>query len=221
MDLTLSMHKMATIQFRNTVDRYGAVAKSLHWIIVVLIVIQVVLGFVAHGMPIGQGQLLFLTCHKSIGITIFGLAVIRLGWRLYSPAPPLPATLSAIDKIAAHASHVILYALLFALPLVGWVESSASGLTVSWFGLIGIPDLLGPNAHLALLAKTVHMSMAWLLILVAGAHLIAALAHHFVFRNEVLVRMLPLARHIGALDTDSENPIEPRNATINQSDQAA
>lgn len=180
------------IPWRNTPERYGAVAQLLHWVIVALVITQFVLGFSAQGLPIGIERFVLLVRHKSIGMTILVLVLVRLAWRAYSPAPPLPAGMSAPQRLAAHMSHALLYGLLLVLPVVGWITSSASHLTVTWFGLFAFPNLVGPDLKLAKLAKTVHATLAWTLLIVASLHALAALWHHFKRRDTVLRRMLPV-----------------------------
>lgn len=186
-----------SIPLRNTPERYGAVAQLLHWTIVVLVICQFVLGFTASGMPISMQRLVILVRHKSIGMTILALALVRLGWRAFTPAPPLPVAMPGYQKTAAHLSHVLLYFLIIAMPIVGWITSSASHLTVTWFGLFAFPNLVGPDVQLAKLAKATHAAMAWTLLAVASLHAAAALWHHFKLKDNVLLRILPLpvARH--------------------------
>jgi cytochrome b561 len=176
---------------RNTGARYGAVAQTLHWTIVLLVIVQFVLGFTAHGLPISMQRLVLMVRHKSFGMTILALVFLRLGWRWYSPPPPLPESLAGWQRFLARVTHALLYALLFALPVVGWISSSASHLTVTWFGLFAFPNLVGPDVELAKLSKTVHMLLAWLLLAVAGLHALAAFWHHLVLKDQVLSRMLP------------------------------
>jgi cytochrome b561 len=176
---------------RNTQDHYGAVAQTLHWLIVLLIIVQLVLGFTAHGLPISMQRLVLLARHKSVGMSILALALLRLGWRWYSPSPPLPAEIAGWQKSLARGTHALLYALLLALPVVGWISSSASHLTVTWFGLFEFPNLVGPDVALAKLSKSVHMTLAWLLLVIASVHALAAFWHHLVLKDHVLLRMLP------------------------------
>ena len=180
------------IPWRNTAERYGAVSQFLHWTVVALVITQFALGFTVAGMPISLERLIILVRHKSIGMTILALALLRLVWRLFSPAPPLPDHMPRVQRLAAHVNHVLLYGLLIAMPIVGWITSSASHLTVTWFGLFSFPNLVGPDAHLAKLAKATHAAMAWVLLVVASLHALAALWHHFVTKDSVLLRMLPL-----------------------------
>lgn len=180
------------IPWRNTALRYGAVAQLLHWTVVVLVILQFVLGFTASGMPISMQRLMLLANHKSIGMTILALVILRLTWRAFTPAPALPQHMPPLQKNLAHCSHVLLYGLLICMPIVGWITSSASHLTVTWFGFFPFPNLVGPDAHLAKLAKATHAAMAWLLLVTASLHAAAALWHHFVQKDDVLLRMLPL-----------------------------
>ena len=180
------------IPWRNTAERYGAVSQFLHWTVVVLVILQFVLGFTAAGMPISLQRLVLLVRHKSIGMTILALVLMRLAWRGLSPAPALPTAMRSLHKTAAHASHMLLYALLICMPIVGWITSSASHLTVTWFGLFPFPNLVGPDAQLAKLAKATHAVMGWMLLAIASLHVLAALWHHFMLKDNVLRRMLPL-----------------------------
>lgn len=187
---------------RNTSARYGLVSQTLHWLIVILVLLQFLLGFKAHGLPVSLERLMLLARHKSIGITILLLMILRVAWRLYSPPPGLPSGTAPIPAIAAHISHGLLYALLLLMPLVGWLLSSASNLTVSWFGWVSLPNLVAPNHRLAHRLLLTHESMAWLLLALVIGHIGAALWHHFVVRDSVLLRMLPFALS----DTDDGEP---------------
>ncbi|MDE2460378.1 MAG: cytochrome b [Gammaproteobacteria bacterium] len=178
----------------NTRERYGLIAQLFHWIIVVLVILQFVLGFTAHGLPISLERLILLARHKSIGITIFVLVVLRLAWRLYSQPPPLPPSSHPLSNTAARLSHALMYALLLAMPPVGWLLSSASHLTVAWFGLFSLPNLVGPDKRLANAMLLTHESMAWLLLATVSVHVLAALWHHFLLKDAVLLRMLPFTR---------------------------
>ncbi|HET7176919.1 MAG TPA: cytochrome b [Gammaproteobacteria bacterium] len=184
--------KTPFIPWRNTPERYGAVAQLLHWVIVALVITQLVLGFSAQGLPVGIERFMLLVRHKSIGMTILGLVLLRLAWRAYTPAPPLPAGMPLLQRLAAHVSHALLYGLILVIPIVGWITSSASHLTVTWFGLFAFPNLVGPDLHLAKLAKSVHAALAWTLLIVASLHALAALWHHFKLKDTVLMRMLPV-----------------------------
>ena len=184
------------IPLRNSAERYGAVAQLLHWTIVALVIVQFTLGFSAQGLPISMQRLVLLSRHKSVGMTILALVLLRLAWRVYSPPPKLPAGMSRVQQLAAKGSHVLLYALLLTMPLVGWITSSASHLTVSWFGLFEFPNLVGPDPRLAHVAKAVHFTMAWTLLALACLHALAACWHQWWRKDGLLLRMLPLPRRL-------------------------
>jgi cytochrome b561 len=175
---------------RNTSVRYGYVAQTLHWAIVALIIAQLTLAKIADGLPLGLQKLAVLARHKSVGITILGLAVVRLAWRLFNRPPPLPP-MPGWQAIAARWNHWALYALLFAMPVTGWLMSSASNYPVSWFGLAQLPDFVAPDPMLKERLETIHGALARVLIALAILHLAAALKHQFVDKNGLLFRMLP------------------------------
>ncbi len=176
---------------RNTSTRYGAVSQLLHWVIVALVAIQVVLGFTGAELPVGIERLITLARHKSLGMTILALMLARLAWRLANPVPDLPAQMPALERRLARIAHWLFYGLLLTLPVVGWIASSASNLTVSWFGLFTFPDLVDTDPVLAKQAKAVHAVLARGLLALIALHAGAALRHHFLLRDDVLRRMLP------------------------------
>src|SRR6202012_2220286 len=121
-------------------------------------------------------------------------AILRLLWRLKSTPPPLPAGMSRIEQLAARSTHVVFYVLLFAVPLSGWLMSSAKNYSVSGFGLFTWPNLIGKNEAAFDLLKTTHDTLSDVLFAVAVLHILAALKHHFWNRDDVLVRMLPFTK---------------------------
>jgi cytochrome b561 len=181
------------MQLRNTTAQWGSVAQFLHWLIVVLIVIQVALALAAEEMH-GVAKLATLARHKSVGITILMLAVIRVLWRLSGPTPPLPSTLKPYERFLAHFTHIALYVLIFAMPLSGWIMTSARGFPASWFSLFQLPDLVAKNRPLYEAMQETHEALAWTLGAVATLHALAALKHHFVLKDNILRRMLPFTK---------------------------
>ena len=174
-----------------TASRYGRVAQSLHWIIAALIVLQFVLASLADDLPLGMQKLAMLARHKSVGMTILMLAVARLVWRLGHPAPALPAGMTGLERWAARFTHWLFYALLFAMPLSGWLMSSAKNYTVSWFGLFSWPNLIAPSEAGFKALRQTHQVLAGVLFFTALLHIAAALKHHFWNKDDVLRRMLP------------------------------
>lgn len=174
--------------------RYGAVAQSIHWLIAALIATQFVLAIRADGLPIGAHKLALLARHKSFGMTVLMLAVLRLVWRLRHPPPGLPTGMTSVERVLAGTTHAAFYVLLFAMPLTGWLMSSAKSYSVSWFGLFTWPDLIRKNEAAFDLLRTTHHLLGDALFALAVLHILAALKHHFWNRDEVLARMLPFAK---------------------------
>jgi cytochrome b561 len=176
---------------RNTTTRWGAIAQTLHWLIVVLIIAQVILANIAEDLPLGMKKLAMFARHKSVGITILVLAVIRLAWRWANPTPELPSTLKPYERVLANVTHAGLYILLFAMPLTGWMMTSARGFPVSWFNLFQLPDFVPKNQSLYNAMKETHDTLALALYAIVFLHVVAALKHHFVLKDDTLRRMLP------------------------------
>ncbi len=185
------------MMWRNTEERWGAVAQFLHWLIVVLIIVQVTLATIAAELPIGVQKIAMYARHKSVGITILALAVLRLAWRWTNPRPPLPGTLKPYERGLAGFTHAALYALLFLMPFTGWMMTSARGFPVSWFGFFQLPDFVPKNHQLYEVMKQTHDTLAFVLYAIVALHVIAALKHHFVLKDDVLRRMLPFTRRSG------------------------
>ena len=184
------------MSFRNTTRSWGSVSKALHWVIVLLIVNQWVIAEYADSLPVGLAKLKALAWHKSFGLTILALAVIRLVWRWANPVPDLSTATRAWERVLAHVSHVLLYALIFALPLTGWMMSSAKNFPVSWFNLFQVPDLVAPSEALFGQMRHLHHLLFDGLVAVAALHVAGALKHHFVDHNDVLKRMLPFGGQV-------------------------
>jgi len=179
---------------RSLPTRYTAVAQAFHWIIAALVVTQFVLAYLEHDLPIGAHKLALLARHKSFGMTVLMLAILRLVWRLKNPPPALPPGMTPLERNLARATHFAFYALLFAMPITGWMMSSAKNYSVSWFGLFTWPDLIGKNEAAFDLLHSTHEILSDVLFAVAILHIVAALKHHFWNKDDVLLRMLPLVR---------------------------
>jgi cytochrome b561 len=179
---------------RSIPSRYGAVAQALHWVIAALIVTQFTLAWMSADLPLGMHKLALLARHKSFGMTVLMLAVLRLAWRLTHAAPALPAGMTPIERFLARATHVAFYLLLFAMPLTGWMMSSAKNYSVSWFGLFTWPNLISPNEGSFNILKTTHETLSNVLFAIAVLHILAALKHHFWNKDDVLLRMLPTTK---------------------------
>lgn len=178
--------------FRNTTTRWGTPAQLLHWLIALLIGVQALLGVRGVALPLGMAKLATLARHKSLGITLLALVVIRLLWRGVNPRPALPDNLKPYERRLAHGTHATLYGLLVALPVSGWLMSSARGFPVSWFNLVTLPNLVSRNLPLYHVLIRVHVVLAITLGLALVLHIAAALKHHFVLHDDTLRRMVPL-----------------------------
>lgn len=167
------------------------IAQGFHWLIAALIFVQFAIGFYASELPVSLARLQWISWHKSLGATIFVLVLMRLAWRLLDPPPRLPPTMPRLERVAARVTHYLLYALLLAAPLAGWMHASAAGLSVNWFGLVSLPDFVSRDTELAQAFRALHsILVATLAVLIAG-HVAAALRHAFLLRDGVMQRMLP------------------------------
>jgi cytochrome b561 len=179
------------MQWRNSTGSYGAVAKFLHWGIVILIIVQYFLAEASEELPDGPGKLDMITRHKSLGMLLLLLALARIGWKLANRGLPPPVPMPNAQRIAAAAGHGLLYLLLLAQPISGWMMSSAAGYPVSLFGLVEFPALVGENHDLHESLEEVHEVLFTVLAVVAVLHAVAALYHHFFVKDDTLRRMLP------------------------------
>jgi cytochrome b561 len=181
--------------------RYSAVSIALHWTIAALIVSQIPLGWRMSDLPYGEAKFELFQLHKSIGLTILILSLVRLAWRLTHPAPPLPDHMARWEKVFARATHVGFYLVMIATPLGGWVLVSATELnvpTLLW-GVIPWPDLPGFDAMTAESRRAIyqrveaaHGALAWFAVGLLALHVAGALKHHLLDRDTVLWRMLPI-----------------------------
>lgn len=181
---------------RNSPSRFGWVAIALHWLIAALIGVMIVLGLVMTGGFDDDimTKIALFQWHKSTGIAVLALVVVRLAWRLANPVPALPGTLKAYERGLAHATHLALYLLMLAIPVSGWLIASASTLPTEVFGLFALPRLITPDRGVEELVGEVHETLAWVMLGVLALHVAAALKHHFILKDDVLVRMLPGGR---------------------------
>lgn len=176
----------------NPVTRYTAMAIALHWLTALLIFTAFPLGVYMHELALSPLKLQLASYHKWLGVTIFLLTVARLAWRATHTPPPLPETIPLWQQRAAHGLHFLLYVLLLAIPLTGWLMSSAKGFPVVYFGLVQLPDLVGKDKVLGDLLAEVHEILNLGLLALVGMHIAAALKHHFIEHDATLRRMLPL-----------------------------
>ena len=173
-------------------QRYSSPAIALHWLIALLIVSAFALGVTMVDIPgLTPTKLKYFSWHKWMGVTVLGLACVRLVWRLTHSTPAYPVGMAAWQQQAAHALHGLLYVLIFAIPLSGYFYSLAAGVPVVYLGVIPLPALIDADPVLKPILKQVHYALNMLLLGAVTFHLLAALKHHFIDKDGVLKRMLP------------------------------
>ena len=187
----------------NTTAGYHPVSRTLHWAVAGMVVLQFVLARLAENAEQTDStlrQLALLANHKSVGMTILVLVAVRLLWRRKAPPPALPPTMDRWQVLASRISHWTLYGLLLLLPISGWLMSSASAYSVSWFNLLQLPDLVAPNDALEETLERIHETLAVTLLIVAGIHVLAAIKHAVIDKDGVLSGMSStLSITLGAL----------------------
>lgn len=172
-------------------QRYTGVSIGLHWLIGLMILVSFGVGLYMVDLSLSPTKLRLYSWHKWAGVTIFALVFIRCIWRLTHAAPALPVEMPRWQRIAAEASHYLLYALMIAIPLSGWLMSSAKGFQTVYFGVLPIPDLLDKNKELGETLALVHKVLNFTMIGIVIVHAAAALKHHFIDKDDILRRMLP------------------------------
>lgn len=182
------------MRFRDGPNGWGSVTRLLHWSVAALILALFALGWLARLVPLSPGKITLFYWHKSLGILVLALVLIRLGWRAGNRPPPLPAGLAPWEPVAARAMHALLYFLILLVPLSGWLVDSAAGIPFRIFWIVPLPAISPVSGHLEQLFKLAHLSASWALAAVLLGHIGAALRHHFLLHDDVLRRMLPFTR---------------------------
>ncbi|MDR3501616.1 MAG: cytochrome b [Legionella sp.] len=176
------------MQIKNSTTHFGIIAILLHWIIAVLIIGLLALGLYMVTLPISLEKLKLYGWHKEYGFLVLFIALFRLIWRLSNTTPEL--ALPWLEKIAARSMHWIFYGFMFAMPITGWLITSAAGLPASFFGLFSLPNLIAPDQHKLVLFEWMHQWLGYALIAAICLHAAAALKHHFINKDDILRRML-------------------------------
>ncbi len=178
----------ATAPIAPDAGRYSGVAVAFHWLLALMIVTSFCVGLYMADLPMSPTRLKLFNWHKWAGVSILALSALRLLWRLaHRPPADLPAP--RWQRQAAHAAHWAMYALFFAVPLVGWAYSSAAGFPVVLFGVLPLPDFVSPDKALAHAIKPWHGDLAYVLAGVVVLHVLAALQHQFIARDGLIRRM--------------------------------
>ena len=189
------------MSLRNSPQRWGAVAQFLHWSVALLVIGAACVGLLMDELPNSPDKIKVYALHKSVGITILALVVLRLLWRLIDRRPPLPATMPRWQRALSSLTHGLLYLMLLVMPLSGWLYNSASNFALQWFWLFNLPRLSGPDRDLRHFAHDVHETGIYVLATLFAIHVAAALKHHFIDRDATLARMTP-----GLSPPDKETP---------------
>lgn len=180
----------------SSVAEFTLIAKVLHWAVAGMIVLQFVLAKLAERAEESDSalrELALLANHKSVGITILALAIMRLIWRKKNAPPALPISVPSWQTTASQISHWSLYVLIIALPITGWLMSSASAYSVSWFNLVQLPDFVPPNPELKETFEAIHETLAKILFMIASVHILAAIKHAVIDKDGVLRRITSTA----------------------------
>ena len=192
------------MKLRSDDRHWGAVAKSFHWIVALAILGNGVFGLCMDLARNPMQKINWLALHKSIGLTVLALVLLRIAWRWYDRRPaeePAPRW----QQLAARAAHGALYVLIVALPLSGWWFNSVTGKPLQWFKQFNLPALAAKNDELRHFAHGVHEYLFWFLVLVLVAHVGAALKHHVFDNDNVLRRMLPFGRLRGRSTSEGDH----------------
>lgn len=175
---------------RNTSERYGAMAQGLHWLMALMIIALFGVGLWMGGLPNGEFKGQVYGLHKSMGVLVLLLVIVRLAWRQMN-VQPRPQEGAAWEHTFASVMHWALYALMLAVPLIGWIMSDTGGRPVSFFGLVTFPLVIGKNEPVHEALETAHAVSAILMMALVVVHTAAAVWHHRVRKDSVLTRMLP------------------------------
>jgi cytochrome b561 len=170
-------------------NRYHPLQIVLHSLMAVLMIATFAFGKYVHSLPLSPAKFQLISYHKWAGIAVLLLVAIRIVLRLAKGAPALPGSMSGTARLVAHAGHLLLYVLMVAIPLSGWLMSSAYGIPVVMFGLWQLPDLIAANPELAPQLGQLHGLLNTVLLLAVLGHVAAALKHHFIDKDGLLSRM--------------------------------
>jgi cytochrome b561 len=187
---------------RNTFDRFGLVAITLHWLTLVLLIGSFMLGLSLLDMPLSPRKLQFYSWHKWFGVTVFLVTILRLGWRHLNPVPEQPTGTPRWRHLLASLSHGALYAIIIIMPLTGWIMSATLNFPVVFLGFIQLPNPFGVDPAVGAAMQSVHNALAITLLIIIAVHSAAALYHHFMLRDNVLRRMLPWPNRLHASRAD-------------------
>jgi len=173
-----------------TTNRYDSASQAFHWVTALTVLAAYAVGLLREELPRGDLRSELLNLHMSMGLLVFALTFLRLAWRAGHPAPPLlPGT--PLIRLGARAAHLLLYAAMIAIPLVGLVSAWVKGRTVGFFWILPVPSPFAIDKLFAERLEDLHGLAAHVLMALAGLHALAAIGHHIILKDATLMRMLP------------------------------
>jgi len=176
---------------RNTPDNWGWIARAFHWITVLGVLGLIGVGLWMDELPNSPDKVKVFALHKSVGITVLAVLLLRIAWRFIDKRPPYPAGMPQWQRAASEVSHFLLHAVPPAQIFSGWLYNSASNFALQWFGIVQLPRLSGPDRELRGMSHDWHET-GWIVLLVlVGIHVAAALKHHYIDKDATLARMTP------------------------------
>lgn len=178
------------MSMKDTRRRFGWLTITNHWLTATLVVLMLFVGFYMANLPRGPEKLQMIGVHKSIGVTVLVLAILRVFWRSRNPMPDMLGNPPAWRHLLARSVQFTLIGLIVLMPITGWIMSSAGGHPVSFFGLFTLPDLVGKSKPLGGAFHEIHEILAFIIIALLVVHVLAALKHAFLDRDSTLLRIL-------------------------------
>lgn len=176
---------------RNTETQYGSVTKFLHWFLIVTVILMLCIGFFYEDLPSRAMRGWLMWFHKSLGITILVAVVLMLFWRFCNPKPKWPENMPLWEQYLARITHTLLYLVIILMPIAGWTMSTAANKAPRFFGLfVARAPMVPINKHLARTASHMHEILGWTIVVLLAIHVLGALKHHFIDKNNILKRML-------------------------------
>jgi cytochrome b561 len=171
--------------------RYDGFSMVLHWLTALVVLVQVSIGLTMVALPAGAAQNALFYTHKSLGVTLLLLVLLRLLWRIARPWPPLPAEVPALQATVARINHALLYVTLLVMAISGLVFTASGGYPVPVFGIVDLTGMIAKNPALSERVETVHLATQWVLYALVGLHVLGAFYHLLVRKDGVFQRMLP------------------------------
>lgn len=176
---------------KNNQSSYGSIAKIIHWVVAFAVISMIVLGFTMDTFQEPLKSTLY-GYHEEFGLTIMAIMLFRVYWRIVNLQPTLPESTPHWQYPLVKLAHFVLYIALFVMIASGWAKSTASGYIPNFYGLFELPmPFIYQNQAIVAVAKVVHLATAWVIISMVSLHTLAALYHHFIYKDNVLIRMLP------------------------------